>query len=69
MAGGKVYEMTVRQRSVCDLLIRGFSNKEIARQIGIGARTVESHRGIIFRKAGVRNAVELARKMLGAQDV
>lgn len=59
-------ELTTKQRRVCDLVIQGLSNKEIAEQIGISARTVESHREIIFEKAGVRNAVELTRKMLGA---
>lgn len=57
---------TLKQRRVCDLLTLGLSNKEIAGRLGIGARTVESHRKIVFQKAGVRNAVELARKMLGA---
>lgn len=58
--------LTTKQRRICDLLIQGLSNKEIAEQVGIGVRTVESHRDIVFRKAGVRNAVELTRKMLGA---
>lgn len=57
---------TIKQRRVCDLITLGLSNKEIAGKLGIGARTVESHRKIVFQKAGVRNAVELARKMLGA---
>lgn len=58
--------LTRKQQRVCDLVCRGFSNKEIAEAIGISARTVESHREIIFTKSGVRNAVELTRKMLGA---
>lgn len=56
---------TIQQQRVCDLVCRGFSNKEIAEAVGIGVRTVESHRDTIFRKAKVRNAVELTRKMLG----
>ncbi len=58
--------LTAKQQRVCDLMVLGKSNKEIADAIGISARTVESHREIIFIKAGVRNAVELTRKMLGA---
>lgn len=60
--------LTVKQQKVCDLISRGLSNKEIAAQLGIGARTVEVHRVRIFRKMGVRNAVELVRKILGATE-
>lgn len=59
-------DLTTKQQQVCDLIVRGLSNKEIAEQVGIGVRTVETHRDAIFHKAGVRNAVELTRKMLGA---
>jgi DNA-binding NarL/FixJ family response regulator len=58
--------LTLKQQRICDLITRGFSNKEIAFKIGIGHRTVESHRDAIFKKTGVRNAVELTRKVLGA---
>lgn len=58
--------LTAKQQRVCDLVCRGFSNKEIAETVGISVRTVESHRDVIFHKTGVRNAVELTRKMLGA---
>lgn len=55
--------LTERQRGVCDLVTQGFSNKEIGRRLGIGHRTVECHRAEIYRKVGVRNAIELVRKI------
>jgi len=45
----------------------GWSSKEISREVGLSRRTVEDHRSEIFKKVGVRNAVELTRKMLGAE--
>jgi DNA-binding NarL/FixJ family response regulator len=56
--------LTSRQQQVCDLLARGFSNKEIATALGIDHRTVEGHRAVIFEKMHVRNAVELVRQVL-----
>jgi two-component system response regulator DctR len=58
--------LSEKQRAVCDLISLGWSNKEIAQKLGIGRRTVETHREVIFQKMGVRNAVELTRKILGA---
>jgi DNA-binding NarL/FixJ family response regulator len=57
--------LSAKQQKVCDLMVRGLSNKEIAQTIGISVRTVETHRGAILEKTGVRNVVELTRKMLG----
>jgi two-component system response regulator DctR len=59
--------LTFRQREISDFLARGWTNKEIANKLGIGRRTVEEHRAAIFDKLGVRNAVELTRKILGAE--
>lgn len=59
--------LTTKQREVCELVAKGWTNKEIAQKLGIQPRTVESHRDAIYDKLGVRNAVELTRKVLGAQ--
>lgn len=53
--------LTERQQSVCDLLVLGLSSKEISARLGISHRTVEEYRAEVFRRKGVRNAVELAR--------
>lgn len=56
--------LTSKQKLVCDLVAEGLSNKEIGVRLGIGHRTVEFHRAEAYRKLGVRNAVELVRKLL-----
>lgn len=60
------HPLSKKQRAVCELIALGWSNREIAEKLGVGRRTVETHREVIFQKMGVRNAVELTRKMLGA---
>jgi DNA-binding CsgD family transcriptional regulator len=56
--------LTLQQKSVCDLIALGLSSKEISTRLGISHRTVEAHRGEVFRKMGVRNAVELVRVLM-----
>lgn len=60
--------LTHRQREISEYLAKGWSNKDVANKLGISRRTVEDHRAAIFDKLGVRNAVELTRKMLGAVE-
>lgn len=59
--------LTEKQKEVCDLIALGMSSKEISARLGISHRTVEAHRGEIFRKMGVRNAVELVRAILSSK--
>jgi len=57
--------LTRREREVLVQVVSGASNKEAARVLGISSRTVEDHRASIMRKAGVRSATELIRRVLG----
>ena len=59
--------LTQRQQQVLEQVVQGASNKEIARSLSLSPRTVETHRYNIFHKMGVRNAVELTRKMLSGE--
>lgn len=59
--------LTTRQREISDLIAKGWSNKDVAHKLGISRRTVEDHRAAIYDKLGVRNAVELTRKILGVE--
>lgn len=54
-------QLTARERQVCGYLCKGWENKEVARKLGIGFRTVEEHRQNILKKYKVRNVVELVR--------
>lgn len=56
--------LTLRESMVCDLVILGMNNNQIAERLGISKRTVEDHRFKIFSKYKVRNAVELTRRVL-----
>jgi two-component system, NarL family, nitrate/nitrite response regulator NarL len=50
--------LTERQLEVLRQVGRGRSNREIASQLGVGARTVKDHLSIIFIRLGVGNRAE-----------
>ncbi len=50
-----------REREVFHLVVRGLTNRRIARELFISPKTVDSHRGRILAKLGCRSAVELVR--------
>lgn len=50
--------LTPRHRDVLGYLVRGMSNKEIARQLDITDGTVKQHLNVIFRELGVHNRTE-----------
>lgn len=57
----RVAQLSERQRQVMDLAVLGFSNKEIAQQMSISPRTVESYRAWVMEKTGAANLAELVR--------
>ena len=67
-AGAGPAALTPRERDVIGYVAAGKSNKVIALELGISMRTIETHRARIFRKMGVRNAVELARRVYAPAD-
>ncbi len=52
--------LTVRELEVTRQISKGFSNKEIARLLGISVNTVNVHVGSIRRKLGVHNRTQVA---------
>lgn len=54
--------LTPREREILDRVMLGCTNKEIGKQLGISPRTVETHRGRIAEKLGVRSTASLVRK-------
>lgn len=53
--------LTPRERDVLQELVRGASNKEAGRSLGISPRTIEVHRARIMEKLGAKNAADLVR--------
>lgn len=56
--------LTSREVDVLRLLASGQSNKQMASALGIGRRTVESHRESLMRKLGIRTVAGLTRLAL-----
>ena len=54
-------QLTDAEKRVAIRVARGFSNRQIARELGVSARTVENHISHIFAKRSFSNRVELAR--------
>ncbi|HEY6054547.1 MAG TPA: response regulator transcription factor, partial [Gaiellaceae bacterium] len=50
--------LTSREFDVIRALMRGRSNKEIAAELGVGVRTVESYVSAVLTKLGVRSRTE-----------
>jgi DNA-binding NarL/FixJ family response regulator len=57
-------QLTPRERQVLIGVAKGHTNREIALQLGIGHRTVETHRESLMRKLGVRTVAGLTRLAL-----
>lgn len=53
--------LSARQRQVMELTVAGLSNKEIALQLDISAKTVENHRAWVMERIGARNLADLVR--------
>lgn len=56
--------LTLRQLEVLRLIVAGSRTKDIARQLGVSVKTVETHRGDLLRRLGVRNTAALVREAL-----
>ena len=57
----RVERLSARQREVFDLLVAGEYSKQIARQLGIGEKTVAKHRAVVLEKMQVDSVVGLVR--------
>jgi two-component system, NarL family, nitrate/nitrite response regulator NarL len=63
-SGGKkepFAQLTSREREVLVLIAEGQSNKEIADKLGIGVRTIETHRERIMRRLGIHSVAGLTK--------
>lgn len=63
-SGGKkepFSQLTSREREVLVLIAEGKSNKEIADKLGIGVRTIETHRERIMRRLNIHSVAGLTK--------
>lgn len=54
-------QLTAREREVLILIAEGKSNKEIASKLGIGVRTIETHRERIMRRLDIHSVAGLTK--------
>ncbi|MEO5338402.1 MAG: response regulator [Magnetospirillum sp. WYHS-4] len=64
----RVASLSPRERQVMDRVAEGDSNKVVALKLGIGVRTVETHRARVMEKTGAKSVSELARMRIRLQD-
>ncbi len=65
----RLRRLTVRERQVCDLVVAGLLNKQIAAALGTSEKTVKVHRARVMRKLEAESLPELVRFVETAADV
>lgn len=66
--------LSPRQRDVLTAMARGLSVKEIAAELGLSTKTIETHRAALLARTGLRNVVGLIlfavhHRMVDIQDL
>ncbi len=59
--------ITAREREVLDLLVEGYSSREIGSQLGVSTKTIEAHRARINDKMRSDDLAHLVRMVLAAR--
>ncbi len=60
VAGGRLAELTPREREISVLVAEGLTNQAVADRLSLSPRTVESHVARVYRKTGVETRAGLA---------
>lgn len=53
--------LTFREQEILKLIVQGYTNKQVADELNISARTVEGHRANLTEKLGMHSRVDLLR--------
>lgn len=61
-------DLTRREIEVCEMVVKGLTNKQVGDHLSISHRTVEDYRARAMKKLGVNSVVGLARKVLGVDS-
>ncbi len=57
------YGLSAREKEVVDLIVRGFSTRQISRSLYISESTVQGHLSHVFEKVGVKSRRELLKRL------
>ena len=63
-SGYFIPKLTVREKEILALIIKEFTTEEIATKLFVSTKTVESHRGNLIQKLGVKNVAGLVREAI-----
>ncbi len=63
-SGRRPYLLTDKQRRILEFVALGLRSKQIAYELGVSVRTVESHKYTMMQELGVHGTLELVRKAL-----
>ena len=63
----RIAALSAREREVLEGVLKGGSNKEIARELGISPRTVEAYRANLMMKMGAESLSDLVRMAIEAR--
>jgi DNA-binding NarL/FixJ family response regulator len=58
---GPLAVLSVREREIFDLIVSGSSNQEMAKELCISVKTVDTHRSRINRKLGLHSTADVIR--------
>lgn len=56
-----VEPLTVREEEILKFIVKGYTNRQIAEELSISVRTVETHRANLMDKLNLRSRVDLVR--------
>lgn len=59
--------LTKQEEKIAQLILKGFSNKEIAKTLFISEKTVKTHLGHIFKKLGIKSRYQLTANYMGGE--
>jgi DNA-binding NarL/FixJ family response regulator len=65
---GEIVRLSPRETELLTLLVKGYSNKEIAGKLSLTLETIHSYLKSVYRKMHVRSRAEAAAKYMFSQD-
>ena len=60
--------LTPRESQVVEFAVRGFTNRDIARELGVSSQAIDAHRSKAMQKLGVTNVADLVRLIQKVED-